>query len=254
MESLIIFDCDGVLVDSERLTTAVEAQILTELGYPHTVQDVVDRYMGRSATDVAGLLENMMGAELADQFDTDSTVQIHASFESSLTVVPGIPALLKTLDDNDVRTCVASSGSHAKMKRTLGLTGLHSRFEGRIYSATEVPRGKPAPDIFLHAASSEGVPAERCVVIEDSVNGVRAARAAGMRVLGYGGGLSDRVALEAAGAEVFERMEHVWALLNGVSELSGLTDQSLLAGESAESVSIRPPSSSDRNTSAAPSS
>nr|WP_239536825.1 HAD family phosphatase [Arthrobacter roseus] len=251
---MIIFDCDGVLVDSETLTTAVEAQLLTELGYPHTVQDVVDQYMGRSAAEVAGLLEAMMGAELADQFDADSTAQIHESFDSSLAVVPGIPALLDALDDNGVRTCVASSGSHAKMKRTLGLTGLRSRFEGRIYSATEVPRGKPAPDIFLHAAASEGVPAEQCVVIEDSVNGVRAARAAGMRVLGYGGGLSDRAALEAAGAEVFERMDHVWPLLSGVNELSRRTDQSLSSEESAVSVSTRPSLSSDCNTSAAPSS
>ncbi len=248
MESLIIFDCDGVLVDSETLTTAVEAQMLTELGYPHTVQDIVDRFMGRSAAEVAGLLEAMMGPELASRFDADSTARIHQSFDSSLNVVAGIPALLDALDDAGVRTCVASSGSHTKMRRTLGLTGLYTRFEGRIYSATEVPRGKPAPDIFLHAAASEGVPAEECVVIEDSVNGVLAARAAGMRVLGFGGGLSEPSALQAAGAEVFDHMEQVWPLLGGEPV------QSSMSADSASSDSTRPSRNSDRRTSAAPSS
>lgn len=248
MESLIIFDCDGVLVDSETLTTAVEAQMLTEFGYPHTVQDVVDRYMGRSAAEAAGLLEAMMGAELANRFDVESTALVHASFDSSLAVVPGIPALLDALDGDGVRTCVASSGSHAKMERTLGLTGLYSRFEGRIYSATEVPRGKPAPDIFLHAAACEGVPTVECVVIEDSVNGVRAARAAGMRVLGYGGGLSEADALRDAGAEVFDRMDQLWPILASDAGQSSLSEESTL------SDSTRPSLSSDCRTSAAPSS
>lgn len=213
MESLIIFDCDGVLVDSERLATVVEARILTELGFPHTPQDMVDRYLGRSATEVDGMLRSLMGPHLADRFDVESTAEVHAAFDQGLAVVPGIPELLERLDAAGVRTCVASSGSHKKMERTLGLTGLHARFRGRIYSATDVPRGKPAPDVFLHAAASEGVDPTDTVVIEDSVNGVLAARAAGMRVLGFGGGLSAGPLLQDAGAELFGTMDQLWTRL-----------------------------------------
>ena len=105
-----------------------------------------------------------------------------------------------------IPTCVASSGSHDRMRRTLGLTGLHGRFAGRIFSATEVARGKPAPDLFLHAAHRMGVHPSRCAVVEDSVYGVRAAVAAGMTAYGFAGGLTAADALGAAGAVVFEEM------------------------------------------------
>ena len=110
-------------------------------------------------------------------------------------------------------TCVASSGSHERMDRTLGITGLRDRFDGRIFSALDVEHGKPAPDLFLHAASTMGVDPSGCVVIEDSVAGVEAAAAAGMRVLGYGTGLAGPDALREAGAEVFAHMSDVPGLL-----------------------------------------
>ena len=110
-------------------------------------------------------------------------------------------------------TCVASSGSHAKMRRTLGFTRLYDRFSGRIFSAEEVANGKPAPDLFLHAAMSIGVSPVRCVVVEDSRHGVQAARAAGMRSLGYSGGLTPAAWLEGADTVVFEDMRKLPALL-----------------------------------------
>ena len=121
-------------------------------------------------------------------------------------------ALLDHLDARDVPTCVASSGTHARIRRTLGITGLHPRFDGRIYSATEVVHGKPAPDLFLHAATSMGVPAASCAVVEDSVYGVRAGVAAGMTVYGFAGGLSSAEALAAEGAITFERMTDLLGL------------------------------------------
>jgi HAD superfamily hydrolase (TIGR01509 family) len=121
--------------------------------------------------------------------------------------------VLDALDAGGVRTCVASSGSHAKMERTLGRTGLYDRFRGRIFSADEVTHGKPAPDLFLHAAARMGVVVEECAVVEDSVYGVRAAVEAGMRVLGYAGGFSAVDTLRAAGAEPFTDMAELTPLL-----------------------------------------
>src|SRR5262249_39994954 len=122
---------------------------------------------------------------------------------------PGVVELLDRLDSAGVPTCVASSGTHDKMRFTLGLTGLYSRFEGRIFSATEVARGKPAPDLFLHAASRMGVDPGRAAVIEDSAFGVRAAIAAGMTAFGYAGGLTPGPVLEAAGARPFGSMDEL---------------------------------------------
>jgi HAD superfamily hydrolase (TIGR01509 family) len=203
---LVIFDCDGVLVDSERLTVAVEATVLTDLGWPHTAEQVVARWMGRTSVAQLAEIEERLGAGARQEYDERSTALVHAAFERELREIAGVTALLDELDAAGLPTCVASSGTYGRMRRTLGLTGLWQRFEGRIFSATEVAHGKPAPDLFLHAADGMGVRAERCVVVEDSVYGVRAAVAAGMRVLGYGGGLTAPEVLEAAGAEVLHDM------------------------------------------------
>jgi HAD superfamily hydrolase (TIGR01509 family) len=203
---LVIFDCDGVLVDSERLTVAVEARLLTELGWPHTAEQVVARWMGRSSAAQLAELEERLGPQGAARFDEVSTAELHEVFERELAAVEGIDVLLDHLDRAGVATCVASSGTHGRMRRTLGLTGLYDRFAGRIFSATDVEHGKPAPDLFLLAAERMAVPAERCVVVEDSVYGVQAAVAAGMPVYGCAGGLTSAAALEAAGAETFQDM------------------------------------------------
>lgn len=204
--ALVIFDCDGVLVDSERISVAVEARVLSELGWPHTEEDVVRRFVGRSSADQLAELTEHLGADLTAVFDERTTREIHAAFETELCAVPGVDRLVARLHAAGVPTCVASSGTHARMARTLGLTGLHEHFTGRIYSATEVAHGKPAPDLFLHAAGAMGVAPAECVVVEDSVYGVQAAVAAGMAAYGFAGGLAAPGALAAAGAVEFTSM------------------------------------------------
>lgn len=210
---LVIFDCDGVVVDSERLTVAVEARMLTELGWPITVEEVVRRFVGGSSESMLAEIEQHLGAELAAEFDRRSTEEIVAAFHAELRPVDGVRELVEALDRADVPTCIASSGSHRKMDLTLGITGLRPLFEGRIYSGSEVARGKPAPDLFLHAARSMGVEPGRCAVVEDSINGVRAAVAAGMTCYGFAGGLSAPSDLADAGAVVFDTMDDLAPLL-----------------------------------------
>jgi len=210
---LVVLDCDGVLVDTERLTVAVEARVLSELGNPHTPEQVVERWMGRSsAVQLAELVEEM-GHEATQEYDERTTLELEESFARDLTPVPGVPELLDALERHGIATCVASSGTHERMRRTLGLTGLFDRLDGRIFSATEVANGKPAPDLFLHAAARMGMEPSACVVVEDSVYGVQAGVAAGMTVYGFAGGLTARDALRAAGARTFEEMTDLVTLL-----------------------------------------
>ncbi|MFG3206542.1 HAD family hydrolase [Streptomyces sp. NPDC048192] len=207
---LVIFDCDGVLVDSERIAARVQAALGAELGWPLTEEEIVDRFIGRSHAaireQVAARLGHDTAAVWADRFE-----QLHhEAVDADLTPVEGLPQALDTLT---VPTCVASSGSHDKMRHTLGRTGLYERFEGRIFSSTEVSRGKPAPDLFLHAARQMGVDPAACVVVEDSRPGVRAARAAGMRSFGYAGGLTPAERLEGPDTTVFHDMRELPALI-----------------------------------------
>jgi HAD superfamily hydrolase (TIGR01509 family) len=126
-----------------------------------------------------------------------------------------VDGIVEALDRIRTPTCVASSGSHEKMRYTLGKTGLYERFAGRIFSAAEVPRGKPAPDLFLHAAARMGVTPADCAVVEDSAVGVQAARAAGMPVFGYAGGVTPAARLEGPGTIVFRDMRELPGLLGG---------------------------------------
>ncbi|MGN6576559.1 MAG: HAD family hydrolase [Nocardioides sp.] len=187
--------------------------MLTELGWPHTAEQVVARWMGRSTEFQLGEIEQRLGAEAMLEYDERSTTEVHAAFERELCAVEGVKHLLDELDRAGLPVCVASSGSHGRMRRTLGLTGMYDRFAGRIFSATEVEHGKPAPDLFLHAADRMGVPPARCVVIEDSVYGVQAAVAAGMTAYGFAGGLTSGDRLAADGAVVFERMRDLVEVL-----------------------------------------
>ena len=217
LPSLVVFDCDGVLVDSERLTTRVEARVLTELGWPIEPAEVVTRWMGRTSAAQLAEIADRLGAEAARRFDELTTEDVHAAFETDLEAVVGIHEVLDHLDEVGVPTCVASSGTHARMAVTLRVTGLRERFEGRIFSGTEVAHGKPAPDLFLHAARRMGVLAAECVVVEDSAFGVQAAVAAGMRVYGFAGGLSSADALAEAGAEVFHDMSDLITVFSPTS-------------------------------------
>jgi HAD superfamily hydrolase (TIGR01509 family) len=210
---LVIFDCDGVLVDTERLTVGVEARVLTEMGWPHTADDVVARWMGKASNAQLDDITDRLGPAAAEDFDTVTTAELHEVFAEQLTAVDGVVELLDHLDRQRVPTCVASSGTHGRIRRTLGLTGLLPRFAGRIFSAGDVRRGKPAPDLFLHAAATLDAEPARCAVVEDSVYGVRAGVAAGMTVYGFEGGLSAPGVLREAGAAPFAGMADLTRVL-----------------------------------------
>jgi HAD superfamily hydrolase (TIGR01509 family) len=199
--ALVIFDCDGVLVDSERLAVRTEAEILATLGWPLSEADIVDRFVGRSAQHMHAEIERQLGRRV--DWVAEFEARYREVFSRELVPVQGI---VEAIDRIDLPTCVASSGSHDRMRFTLGLTGLLDRFDGRLFSADDVAHGKPAPDVFLHAAAAMGVTPARCAVVEDSVSGVTAGLAAGMRVLAFAGGVTAASSLALDGAVVFSDM------------------------------------------------
>lgn len=209
---LVIFDCDGVLVDSEKIAVTIDRRMLADLGWQLSQDEIVERFVGRSFADMAADISAHLGHPLPDGWDTRYRQLYREAFEAELTPVDGIT---EALDALALPVCVASSTSHRGLQHTLGLTGLHERFAGRIFSAEDVTRGKPAPDLFLHAAHSLGVEPSRCAVVEDSPYGVAAARAAGMRAYGYCGGLTPAHRLEGPGTTVFDDMRKLPALLAG---------------------------------------
>jgi len=209
---LVIFDCDGVLVDSERLAIRVDVQVLASLGWPMTEDEVVRRFVGKSDAHMRREIEEHLGRKLPGDWDAGFRDLYLDTFRRELRPVDGI---VEALDGISTPTCVASSGTHDKMRFTLGLTGLWVRFEGRIFSATEVANGKPAPDLFLHAAARMGVEPSACAVVEDSRFGVAAARAAGMRAFGYAGGVTAANQLAGEGTVVFADMRDLPRLLAG---------------------------------------
>ena len=210
---LVIFDCDGVLVDTERLAIRLEVQLLSELGWELTEAEIVERFVGISDGAMQQAIVEHTGRPLPDGWNEAVRPRYRQAYAAELAPVPGVVDVLDRLDAAGIPTCVASSGTHELMAFTLGLTGLDHRFAGRIFSATEVTHGKPAPDLFLHAAEQMGVDPARCTVIEDSEPGVDAGVAAGMRVLAFGGGVTPPARLERDGAEVFLTMEALPALL-----------------------------------------
>jgi HAD superfamily hydrolase (TIGR01509 family) len=207
---LVIFDCDGVLVDSERLAVREEAAALTELGWPLSQAEVIERFMGRSQAFMVQAVLDRLGGRLPDGWQERLDRRYRAAFEAELIPVDGI---VEALDRIATPTCVASGGSHDKLRHTLGLTGLYDRFAGRIFSASEVAEGKPAPDLFLHAAARLGADPAACAVVEDSRYGVEAARAAGMRAYGYTGGLTPPDRLAGPGTVLFDDMRRLPDLL-----------------------------------------
>src|SRR5690606_13940007 len=175
-----------------------------------TEEEVVRRFMGRSVAAMLADIEEYLGHPLppgwVDRWQ-------HRYYELIMSELAPVDGIIEALDRITTVTCVASSGSHEKMRMTLGKTGLYDRFEGRIFSATEVEHGKPAPDLFLHAASTLGVDPADCAVVEDSQYGVQAARAAGMTAFGYAGGLSPEAWLKGPNTTIFYDMRELPALL-----------------------------------------
>jgi HAD superfamily hydrolase (TIGR01509 family) len=207
----VIFDCDGVLVDSERISVKVDVQVLGDLGWPLTEAEVIERFVGRSDRDTQAAIEAHLGRKLPEGWSEGYKPLYRQAFAAELTPVAGV---LDALNRIALPSCVASSGTHEYLRYTLGLTGLYERFTGRIFSADDVARGKPAPDLFLHAAERMGVARAHCVVVEDSRAGVEAARAAGMRVLAFVGGLSPAKLLDGPNTILFEDMRELPALLD----------------------------------------
>lgn len=202
---LVIFDCDGVLVDSEPIAARVLADAVTGVGWQLSPHDVDVLFRGKSLRDCLLAIEAQLGAPLSHDFLPALEHRTREEFSLALTAVPGVNAAIERIVQAGVRVCVASSGSHDKMRFTLGHTGLLRWFDGVLFSASEVAHGKPAPDLFLHAARSMRVEPARAVVIEDSLPGVIGARAAGIRVLGYSADTPGED-LAARGAEVFHDM------------------------------------------------
>jgi HAD superfamily hydrolase (TIGR01509 family) len=205
----VIFDCDGVLVDTEHISNRVLAGLLTEAGLPTTFEDCMRDYRGRAMPSVLALATQRLGAPLPADLPDRYYAEVKGVFARELQPVPGVVA---ALDRIALPSCVASSGPHHKMALTLRHTGLWDRFEGRIFSASEVRRGKPAPDLFLHAARRMGFDAAATAVVEDSVPGIEAARAAGMRALAFARH-TDADLLAAAGGEPFDDMAALPELL-----------------------------------------
>lgn len=202
---LVIFDCDGVLVDSERVANEVFARVLREVCDLHfTLEDMFDTFVGHSRLQCLQKIEALTGEPPPAELDLRYQQDINQALASSVEAIAGIETVLEQLS---LPCCVASSGSHEKMQMTLGKTGLLDYFDGNIFSTNEVERGKPHPDIYLHAAASMGAPdPARCLVIEDSPIGVSGAVAAGMTVFGFAE-LMPAHKLQASGAHlVFERM------------------------------------------------
>jgi HAD superfamily hydrolase (TIGR01509 family) len=215
---LIIFDCDGVLVDSEVISCRAHAETLTRHGYPITADQVFDRFLGRSMRKATLEIEAELGRPLPEDFQTQVYAEIFRSFAASLEATPHIEAALAAII---TPVCVASSGPPEKISTSLNHVGLYDRFAPHIFSAVQVSNGKPAPDLFLFAAEQMRTSPAQCLVIEDSVAGVTGALAAGMTVFGYHGGSHCRPdtadTLRAAGAAItFDDMRQLPDLIGRI--------------------------------------
>jgi HAD superfamily hydrolase (TIGR01509 family) len=220
---LIVFDCDGVLVDSEVISCRTHAEMLTRHGYPISAEQVHDRFLGRSTREARVEIEHELGRRLPDELDVQLKAELHRSFAADLEAIPGIEQALAGIAQP---VCVASSGSPERIRTSLTLVNLYHRFAPHIFSALQVSNGKPAPDLFLFAAAQMRVPPVRCLVVEDSVPGVMAACAADITVLGFHGGSHCRPdsaeTLRGAGAAAtFDDMRQLPALIDRIgSELA----------------------------------
>jgi HAD superfamily hydrolase (TIGR01509 family) len=216
---LVIFDCDGVLVDSEPIANRVLAGQLRNVGVSIPESEVMRRFVGKTRNQCLALAVEIRGRELPERFGADWDAALFEALRKEVRPMPGVPGVLRALA---IPHCVASNGMPDRVRVTLASAGLLPHFEGRIFTSADVANPKPAPDLFLHAAASMKAAPAKCVVIEDTPTGVKAGRAAGMRVLGYiGGSTSDAATLEREGAAaVFDDMDRLPALLRAETERS----------------------------------
>jgi HAD superfamily hydrolase (TIGR01509 family) len=205
----VIFDCDGVLVDSEEIANRALAGLLTKAGLPTGYDEAVDTYRGRSMDAILEIAAERLGGPLPFDLSARYDETIEDEFQRDLKPIPGV---VEALNRIDLPNCVASNGGLQKMEVTLRITGMWERFEGRIFSADQVAAGKPAPDLFLHAAREMGFDPSTTAVVEDSSLGVEAARSAGMRVFGYASHTTPEE-LAAAGGHPFTDMADLPDLL-----------------------------------------
>jgi HAD superfamily hydrolase (TIGR01509 family) len=207
---LVVFDCDGVLVDSERLAIRAESAVLGSLGWPLTEAEVVDRFVGRSAAYMHAEVERELGRKI----DWDATfARAHReAFDVELVAVAGVAEVVTALAAARTPICVASSSTHASIEYKLRRTGLWDAFEGCVFSVNDVASAKPAPDVFLHAARAMGVDPSACSVVEDSTSGIAAGLAAGMTVYGFAGGVTSRERLASPGVVLFDDMSELLGL------------------------------------------
>ena len=207
---MVIFDCDGVLVDSEGLGCGVVVEMMQELGYTMEFDAAVAFFKGRKMAECVVDIERLLARLVPEGFVPEFRARSAEAFRRELKAIPGIA---QALDEISGPTCVASSGPMEKIRLSLGLTGLLPRFEGRLFSAYDVGIWKPEPGLFLHAAKAMGVAPGDCTVVEDSVPGVQAGIAAGMRVFGYAHTDAEVAVLTGAGARVFRSMAELPGLL-----------------------------------------
>ena len=211
---LVIFDCDGVLVDSEPISNRVLADLLTEIGLPTTLEQSLGLFLGRSWKDNFLIIQERLGRTPPQELYEIYTNRMYQAFEAELKPISGIES---SLDQISLKTCVASSGPHMKIRKTLEITGLLPRFENHIFSADDVEKGKPAPDLFLYACEKMGSKSYSSVVVEDALPGVRSAVSAGMTVLAYTP-YGDVNNFKKHGAITFEDMIELPNILNGIAE------------------------------------
>jgi HAD superfamily hydrolase (TIGR01509 family) len=209
---LIIFDCDGVLVDSEVLSCRCLSKVLSGYGIDLGLDQALDLFLGRSTAAIVEYYE-ALGRSIPEEFSTELRAAVRAAFTSALCPIEGVNTLLEGLK---IPHCVASSSDLDRVSYSLFLTGLAAHFDKRLYTSQMVERGKPAPDLFLYAADRMQADPRRTLVIEDSISGIEAAKAAGMTVWGFVGGShyqsrDGKAILRQAGADrVFGRMADFW--------------------------------------------
>jgi HAD superfamily hydrolase (TIGR01509 family) len=218
---LVIFDCDGVLIESEKLAVEIDILMLEEIGWKLSREEIIERFMGRSYANMLKEIADHLGHRVPEEWITRWDAMYKAKLAAELEPVEGVADVLDELHAAGYRTCVASSSGHPQLQTNLTTAGLHDRLKGRIFSGTEVEHGKPAPDLFLHAAATMGCPPDRCVVVEDSRYGVQAARAAGMPVFAFAAGqMTPLAALAGPGTTIFHDMRELPGLIAGLSGVS----------------------------------